>query len=521
MGWSKSTDVINHSVNNTFTNWDDMRIPVYSTKVGGSKEPGWGQLKDDGSGSQGVFTYLFDDSTEEELYFAVQMPHSWKFGTDISPHVHWTPTVNGGAGEVVSWGMEYTLSDIGGVYGNTSIIYTYETIPGGDLVADTHYLSEFPHIDMSGIDSVSAMLICRVFRDATGAGGTDDYGDDAALFEIDFHYQIDSLGSQLEYIKTNNIRFYTGAGSVAFSGVATTSMTEADLGTMIGLYNPLGVADGDYSVSSDDGVSWTNAQVPSMTGHNITVLASDGVTNYVRLQDGDETPATRTTTNYTTWNTVTDMPNLVGDENIIYYGITPYNSKIGSGSWVVTDLNSDYGLLAYDGTDYVVAGETSVKSSSDGETYSEVGTNGSTAIQEITATSSIIAIADQVDATTLGWKYYDGSTWEVASTTFTTVDADSHSIPAMETVNGVMYTIILKNDYSAAVIYTSTDGDTWTTMSAPGSLLPYKVWVKDGVGYMSLADGSFNGWVSVCTTGTTWSTPVQVSTSSLVVDQLA
>ena len=54
---------------------------------------------------------------------------------------------------------------------------------------------------MSAIDGVSAMLIGRVFRDATGAGGTDDYGADAILLEIDFHYEIDGFGSRDEYIK--------------------------------------------------------------------------------------------------------------------------------------------------------------------------------------------------------------------------------------------------------------------------------------------------------------------------------
>lgn len=82
------------------TVWDDMRIPVLSTKIGTSKEPGFAQLLDDGAGSQGVFTYLFSDTIEEELYFMVQMPHSYKLGTAIHPHVHWAPVVNGGANEV-------------------------------------------------------------------------------------------------------------------------------------------------------------------------------------------------------------------------------------------------------------------------------------------------------------------------------------------------------------------------------------------------------------------------------------
>jgi len=40
-----------------------------------------------------------------------------------------------------------------------------------------------------------------VKKDATGTGGTDDYASLASLLEIDFHYQIDALGSKSEYVK--------------------------------------------------------------------------------------------------------------------------------------------------------------------------------------------------------------------------------------------------------------------------------------------------------------------------------
>lgn len=74
---------------NTEGMWDDLRVSVFSTKTGGSKEPAWTKVLDDGAGSQGVFTYFFDSGSEEELYFAVQFPHAWMLGTDIEAHLHW------------------------------------------------------------------------------------------------------------------------------------------------------------------------------------------------------------------------------------------------------------------------------------------------------------------------------------------------------------------------------------------------------------------------------------------------
>lgn len=194
-----SNIILNDNLTLTNTVWDDLRVPVLSTKLGGTKDPDFVKVFDDGSSSQGVFTYLFDSTTEEELYFAVQVPHGWKYESSLHPHVHWFPTVNGSEGQKVSWGLEYTIGDIGAVIGNTTIIYGNTPMPDETLVANTHYLTEFPEISMTGIDTVSPMLLCRVFRDATGSGGTDDYTSDVALLEIDFHYQSDRIGSDNEY----------------------------------------------------------------------------------------------------------------------------------------------------------------------------------------------------------------------------------------------------------------------------------------------------------------------------------
>lgn len=183
------------------TNWDDIRVPITTTKKGGAKEPEFKKLLDDGASSQGVNAEHFSAIAEEEVFFAVQIPHSWKFGTSLHAHVHWTPTVNGSSGQKVSWGLEYSVQKIGDVFPDTVIAYGNVTVPDETLVALKHYLTEIVEIDMSNISSVSPMLLCRFFRDATGAGETDDYGSDAAVLEIDFHYEIDTLGSSEEYIK--------------------------------------------------------------------------------------------------------------------------------------------------------------------------------------------------------------------------------------------------------------------------------------------------------------------------------
>lgn len=187
------------------TAYDDLRVPMDSVKTGGSKDPDFAQFKDNGSGSQGVFMYWFDGSTEEELYFSVQMPHCWKQGSNIIPHVHWVPSANGSANQFVKWGLEYTWSNVSGTYPDTTIISTdasdasNATIQGDTtMLIDKHYISTFGEISGSG-KTLSSMMICRIFRDATDSD--DDYPSDAGLMEFDIHYEIDSLGSDTEYGK--------------------------------------------------------------------------------------------------------------------------------------------------------------------------------------------------------------------------------------------------------------------------------------------------------------------------------
>jgi len=185
------------------TVWDDMRVPVTATSVGAARVPNFQQWLTNGAGSTGVYTYFFPDgnsSQERDLFFAVQLPHGYKYGTDLKPHIHWFPKTTGGAGEVVSWGMEYTLAKIGTSFSNTSIISGNAVVlPEDPIVANRHYLTPLPDIDGSGIDAVSAMLFGRIFRDCGGSLQTDSYGGDVGLLEIDFHYQIDRVGSDNEY----------------------------------------------------------------------------------------------------------------------------------------------------------------------------------------------------------------------------------------------------------------------------------------------------------------------------------
>lgn len=180
------------------TRFDDLKVPVNSTTKGGTRDPDWKVLKNNGS-SQGVFLQWFDKDVEEELYFSVQMPHAWKEGSPIMPHVHWTAETNVGSSKVV-WGLEYTWTNVGDLFGSTTIITGSDPIaPIGTVDAYEHAITALgSEIDATG-KTLSSMLVCRIFRQATN--GVDNFSGDAGLLEIDFHFQIDSDGSKEEFTK--------------------------------------------------------------------------------------------------------------------------------------------------------------------------------------------------------------------------------------------------------------------------------------------------------------------------------
>jgi hypothetical protein len=185
------------SYDGSATRWDDLRVPVTSLKDKGLKLPEWAVFVNNGVSSEGVYTFWFDKSSEEELFFTVQMPHAWKEGSNIHPHVHWTSKTSG-VGKV-SWGLEYVWANVLGNFNNSTIILATETIDSAtSVVAKKHYITDLGTINGTG-KTLSSMLVCRIFRDA--ANSNDTFNDDVGMLQIDFHYQIDSSGSNEEYVK--------------------------------------------------------------------------------------------------------------------------------------------------------------------------------------------------------------------------------------------------------------------------------------------------------------------------------
>lgn len=185
--------------------WEDLRIEPSVRQAAGAGVPAFEKYFDDLAGtSKGVYLYSFTDESvagnEKEVFFTMQTPHQWA-GTAISMHVHFVPAATVNASDII-WGLEYTWKDIGETYGDTTIVQSSTTLVPDDanITAGKHYLAEFADISPgSTADGLSSILIGRLFRNSSDGGDT--YTNKVGLLYIDAHYEVDSFGSNEEYIK--------------------------------------------------------------------------------------------------------------------------------------------------------------------------------------------------------------------------------------------------------------------------------------------------------------------------------
>ena len=173
------------------THWEDLRFPAIGINpIGGGSDPA---IETDINGFTG--TLLFSASAVNTIAGVAQMPHAWKEGTTIYPHIHWCPTNTDT--KRVAWKLSYQISDINGTFSSTYTTVGIE-IDNADGVANKHQIHPLTGISMTG-KTISCMVLWKLER--IGNDGSDDYTGTARLLEFDIHYEIDTLGSRQEYIK--------------------------------------------------------------------------------------------------------------------------------------------------------------------------------------------------------------------------------------------------------------------------------------------------------------------------------
>lgn len=175
----------------TETVWEDLRIAV-------------GQFKSNGAGAdpaeivyKGVKIPEF--TTLDELSFVTQMPHDYKEGSDYKVHLHWTPHSRGVAedGNTVNWRVDLSIANIDGTF---PVVATYDLTDTCANGADAHLMSTDVVVSGTGL-TISHIILGRVYRIAGDSWATNTAGNNPALLEVDFHYEIDDTGSATHMVK--------------------------------------------------------------------------------------------------------------------------------------------------------------------------------------------------------------------------------------------------------------------------------------------------------------------------------
>jgi len=180
------------AITNVSDEWDDLRFPAQAINPAGAVAAPAVDTTE--SGFPG--TLLFDAGTVEMIAGVAQIPHIWKVGSDLRPHIHWAKSTSA-AGRVI-WHFYYRVlrrrgapdAWVGPIVG-VDELYTTDT-------AESEGITTFGNIPGSSLD-LSQMLCWKIYRKADDAGDT--YAADARLHEFDIHYQTDSHGSGAEFMK--------------------------------------------------------------------------------------------------------------------------------------------------------------------------------------------------------------------------------------------------------------------------------------------------------------------------------
>jgi len=174
------------TMNGNATVFEDLVIPLTTAKQGAGGKPDFDYTN---------VGYLFDkNDISETLSFIVQLPHSWKEGSTIYPHLHFKHQSAGTPTFVLTYSW-FNVDEAGIAPAST---YTMGTLKSGSPSDGDHWILQ--HATNAGISgsgkTISSILVCILHRVNNSTPNAD-----VLAYQLDFHYEKDSLGSNTEYTK--------------------------------------------------------------------------------------------------------------------------------------------------------------------------------------------------------------------------------------------------------------------------------------------------------------------------------
>jgi hypothetical protein len=149
----------------------------------------------------GISLRRFIAGEMREAFAEFHIPHTWKPGTMMYPHVHFT--ILSSAAGTVRWGFEYIFARTQRSNAFTQYPETSTTIYLEQVIAAnserTHFVVEAAQgqgIDGANLE-VDGMILARVFRD--GAHANDTFAQDVFGITVDLHTEIDRYSTPFRF----------------------------------------------------------------------------------------------------------------------------------------------------------------------------------------------------------------------------------------------------------------------------------------------------------------------------------
>ena len=178
--------------NGNATVWDDLQTPASAAGAQGSNVPDWVAFR-----GSNLKTWAFADNnvnSEDELFFTLQLPHSWKEGSMVVPHFHIAAETAPAANQNVVFKLEYVWANVNEAYPTSTSTLTC-TAPITTSDDHRHMIASFGNLAPDATtDKISSVLVCRLYRNSSNAADT--YTGRVFLISLDLHYEKDTEGSR-------------------------------------------------------------------------------------------------------------------------------------------------------------------------------------------------------------------------------------------------------------------------------------------------------------------------------------
>lgn len=174
------------------TGWDDIIIPIFGTRFTGSDDPDIRKIDSGGTVIRGSHFPV-----SGETFFIVELPHNYKEGTDLYPHVHWVGAAASGT-EPVRFAMDIQWrsgTDLITISGTGEVTYS------GSGSCATGWAQRYMALEtITGTSGKIGQQIMGRFRRLNN--GATNYASACYVQTIGIHFQMDSFGSLNETSKT-------------------------------------------------------------------------------------------------------------------------------------------------------------------------------------------------------------------------------------------------------------------------------------------------------------------------------